>query len=319
MSEDNNMSLSLESLLGRFKEEDEKKQRQGDAKKPNTEWLPFWKIDFDQTMKVRFLPDADPNAGHFFKEKYLHKLNVSIKGKETQRQVPCLSMYGEECPICAVSDKFYKENDKVNGSRFWKKKSYIAQVWVVESPVEIEGSRHKLVNLESKIYEGIKKAMQQGDVDALPTDYEKGYTFRLNKTKSGTYADFTTSKFEIKPSALPQDVVASLKLFNLSEKLPRKPKLEYVEAVLHAALTGEEFVWNSKNNTGDAASEDDHDDQDDQQSASTPMPAKAATAPVMAAKANPVPAPAPAQDTTVSTSGGKMKDVMAILNKRRQQ
>lgn len=247
------MSLDLASLQNRLKEEDEQKASRGNNNSTE-DWYPFWNMDFGETAKLRFLPDADPNAPHFVKEKWLHKLTVTVDGREQTRSVPCLENYGEKtCPICEKARAFYKDNDDDQGLKYWRKRSYIAQVWVIDSPFDVEGSRHKLISLNPRIYEGIKQAIQQGDVEVIPTDFEAGYDFRLNKTRSGQWADYSTSRFAPRQSALDSEIVEGLELYNLADKLPRKPNLDYVNAVLEAALTGEEFVWNS--NSDDSGSE----------------------------------------------------------------
>lgn len=252
------MSTALDALKAQFVQEEETAQKRTNGG-TNTEWYPFWKMDFDETAIVRFLPDADATNTNFVIEKFLHKLDVEIDGKEQRRQVPCLSMFGKPCPICQVSQKFYKEDDDVNGSKFWKKKSYLAQIMVLDSPFDLDAEEdgsinpHKLINLEPKIYEKIKKAIMQGDLDEMPTDYAAGYDFRLNKTKDGKWASFSTSSFKPRSSELSVDP-KSLTLYTLKAKLPREPDLEYVEAVLHSALTGEPFTYKKAKGEGTAPS-----------------------------------------------------------------
>ena len=63
---------------------------------------------------IRFLPDKNQdNPLGFLVEKLSHALTINGERKT----VPCLRMYGEDCPICAVSSAYYKDEDKENGKK----------------------------------------------------------------------------------------------------------------------------------------------------------------------------------------------------------
>jgi hypothetical protein len=234
------MTLSLDALKQQFADQDNK----SNFSQTFSEWYPFWKMDFDQEATVRFLPDADPSAAHFLVEKFMHKLEITTGGQAQQRNIPCLSMYGKACPVCKAAKKFYDEDDETNGSRFYKKRSYLGQVIVVDSPFDYEDmeAQPKLISLNPKIYGTIKAGIMSGDVEALPTDYDVGYNFRIRKTRSGKWADYSTSAFAPRGSAVDKDFLSTLKLNNLKDRLPKEPSLDYVQAALTSALTGEEFV-----------------------------------------------------------------------------
>lgn len=234
------MTLSLDALKQQFADQDTK----SNFSQTFSEWYPFWKMDFDQEATVRFLPDADPNAAHFLVEKFMHKLEITIGGQTQQRSIPCLSMYGKACPVCKAAKKFYDEDDETNGSRFYKKRSYLGQVIVVDSPFDYEDmeTQPKLISLNPKIYGTIKAGIMSGDVEALPTDYDAGYNFRIRKTRSGKWADYSTSAFAPRGSAVDKGFLSTIKLNNLKDRLPKEPSIDYVQAVLTSALTGDEFV-----------------------------------------------------------------------------
>ena len=207
-------------------------------------WYPFWKMDFDQTATVRFLPDGDPNAAHFLIEKWMHKLEVVIDGKSEQRNIACLQMYNKKCPICEAARKFYDEGDEDNGQRFYKKKSWIGQVIVIESPFDYDDPEQqpKLISINRKIYDSIKAAIMQGDLDTMPTDMAAGYNFRINKTRQGKWADYSTSRFSPKATAVEDSMSTGLELNVLKDKLPKEPSLGDVEGMLVSALTGDPFI-----------------------------------------------------------------------------
>ena len=72
------------------------------------------------------------------------------------------------------------------------------------------------------------------DMENLPTDYVAGTDFRLAKTAKGQYADYCTSKWARKETALTEEQLASIDthgLHNLNDYLPAKPTPEGVQAI----------------------------------------------------------------------------------------
>jgi len=227
---------------------------------------PFWKMADGATAIVRFLPDLDEeNSLGFLVESLQHELHINGQKKV----VPCLSMHGEDCPICALSRKYYDEKNDLMGKKYYRKKSYIGQVIVIESPIEHDQAQLvKLIEFGPALFKQIQAAFQSGDLENPPYELMGGYNFRIKKTKNGEYASYTTSSFAPKMSDLEDDIISQLNLFNLADY--RGTKLDYatVEAMLVADQTGKAF--------NDAAP-DDHDDD-------TPAPTPTATKKPEAAK-----------------------------------
>ena len=69
-------------------------------------------------------------------------------------------------------------------------------------------------------------------MENLPTDYVNGTDFRLFKTTKGQYADYSTSKWVRKESALTEEQLSAVDthgLYNLNDFLPAKPTAEGVQ------------------------------------------------------------------------------------------
>lgn len=200
----------------------------------------FWKAPMDSTSVVRFLPDQDEdNPLGFLVENLTHTLVVNGK-KET---VACLKMYGEECPICALSQKYYDEKDPEHnealGKKYYRKKSYIGQVLVIETPVEHDAEQPvKLIEFGPAVFKTIQSAFQSGDLENPPYELKGGYNFRIKKTKSGEYASYTTSSFSPKMTDVGDDVLESITLFDLKNYRSPKVGREQLEAMLLADQTG---------------------------------------------------------------------------------
>lgn len=223
-------------------------------------YYPFWNMEIGESCTVRFLPDGNSdNPMGFLVEKVMH--NLDINGE--RKTVPCLSMYGEDCPVCAVSQAYYKANDDKNGSKYWKKKQHIAQVMVVEDPLPADdttGETHegqvRFITLGWQVFEVIKEAFESGELDEVPFAYEGGCNFIIKKTQGAKFASYSVgTKFARKSSDLDEDVIATFELSDLATLLPKNPGREKVESMLEAALTGAEYQ--EETTTG---SDDDDDD-----------------------------------------------------------
>lgn len=235
------MTLSIDQLKAAFKQ----KENEGSGR-PNN-YYPFWNIPEGNQAIIRFLPDAnDDNPMGFMVEKLMHTL--LINGEE--KKVPCLKMYGEECPICKVSAAYYKAEDKANGKKYWRKKQHIAQALVVEDPLpaddatnETHEGKVRFVALGYQLFNIIKDAFESGELDEVPFAFEGGTNFVIKKTRQGEYPTYSLSKFARKSTDLDDEEIAAAKdqMIDLSTLLPAHPGLEKVEAMLEAALTGAEF------------------------------------------------------------------------------
>lgn len=210
----------------------------------NATWklfFPFWKAEVDTVSTVRFLPDADEaNPMGFLVENLTHELNINGK----REKVACLKMYGEDCPICELSARFYdKKSAEYNeelGKQFYRKKSYIGQVLVMDTPIEHDADQLvKLIEFGPQVFKQIQAAFQSGDLEAAPFELKGGYNFRFRKTKTGSGQNsYTTSNFAPKQTDVGDDVIASMNLYNLSEYRTSKTERAAVEAMLVAATTG---------------------------------------------------------------------------------
>lgn len=210
----------------------------------NATWklfFPFWKAETDTVSTVRFLPDADAeNPMGFLVENLTHSLTINGK-RET---VACLKMYGEACPICELSARFYDKNsaeyNEELGKQFYRKKSYIGQVLVLETPIDHDANQLvKLIEFGPQVFKQIQAAFQSGDLEEAPYELKGGCNFRFRKTKTGSGQNsYTTSNFAPKQTDVSDDVIATMNLFNLSEYRTAKIDRTAVEAMLVAASTG---------------------------------------------------------------------------------
>lgn len=232
---------SLAALKNAFKSQTNEENRET---LPNN-YYPFWNMKPGERAVVRFIPDKNENNPRgFLVEKVFH--NLTINGQK--KMVPCLSMYGDDCPICKLSQEYYKAKDEVNGKKYWRKKQYIAQALIVEDPLppnkdtgETHEGKIRYFALGYQIYKIIADAFASDELEEVPTDFENGYDFIIKKTEQGGFASYTVgTKFANKQRALTEEELAVVdeNMIDLSTLLPKNPGVKKVQAMLNADING---------------------------------------------------------------------------------
>lgn len=295
------MALDINQLKAAFSKKSEGSENTGFWDK----FYPFYKMDFDAVVTFRFLPDADDeNPLGFIVENKYHELTINGQKK----RIACLKMFGESCPCCEHSARYYSEGDQTMGKKFWRKIDYIAQGLIVNSPFEYEiksdDNPVRLVSLGPKIYKKIENAIVKGDLENMPYDLQEGHDFRIEKSKQGDYADYSNSSFRPKPTAISEEMLARIKLYNLKDFRFAKVEREQMETMIEAFLTGRAL---------------------EEKSPDTPKtPAQSADDAVNAVKSAEAPAssPAPAAASAAPAASGEKKlspqEILAKLKSRNQ-
>ena len=303
---------------------------------------PHWNIAEGSTAKVRFLPDGNSKNSFFWVERLMIRLPFAgVKGQSDSKpvvvQVPCVEMYGEACPVLAEVRTWFKDKSlEEMGRKYWKKKSYIFQGFVHENPIGDDKTPENPIRrfiISPQIFNIIKNALMDPEMENLPTDYTGGLDFNIKKTSKGGYADYSTSSWARKETALTGDEQTAIDahgLYNLADFLPKKPsdvELKVIKEMFEASVDGQAYdpdrwgqyykpaglnVGNSEKPAA-AAPAAAHDDAEDD----TP-PARAA----VAAKPAPVDeddapeATAPVQAAKPSTQ--RAEDILAMIRNRQK-
>jgi hypothetical protein len=219
---------------------------------------PHWNMPEGKEAVVRFLPDGNQNNTFFWVERAMIKLPFAgVKGETDSRpvqvQVPCVEMYndGSVCPILSEVRGWFKDkNLEEMGRKYWKKRSYIFQGFVVEDPIKEDTTPDNPVRrfiIGPQIYQIIRSALMDPELEELPTDYLRGVDFRIAKTSKGGFADYSTSKWSRRERALTDQEKSGLDqfgLFDLSSFLPKKPgdvELKVMKEMFEASVDGEAY------------------------------------------------------------------------------
>jgi len=203
-----------------------------------------WNIPEGTSASMRFLPDGDDTNTFFWRERQMIRIEFpGVKGQDENKkvivQVPCVEMWNETCPVHATIRPWFKDpNMETLGRKYWKKRSYVFQGFVVNSPMEESSVPENPVRrfiISPQIFTLIKQALMDPDMEELPTDYMRGTDFRLNKTQKGGYADYSTSGWARKERGLNEvelQAIATHGLFNLNDFMPKRPGVDEVRAIM---------------------------------------------------------------------------------------
>jgi hypothetical protein len=295
---------------------------------------PHWNMEEGSSALLRFLPDANNKNTFFWVERAMIRLPFNgIKGemdsKQVMVQVPCVEMWGEACPILAEVRTWFKDKSlEEMGRKYWKKRSYVFQGFVRENPINEDKTPENPIRrfiIGPQIFATIKSALMDPELEELPTDLMRGLDFRIAKTSKGGYADYSTSKWSRKESALTEVEQAAIEahgLFDLSTFLPKKPTdvdLKVMKEMFEASVDGQPYDterWGQyfrpagvQAPAGESAPV-----------SSTPLPfVPAAPVPVDDLPFEPD-APAPAATVGAKPAGGQnAQDILAMIRARNQK
>lgn len=217
---------------------------------------PHWNIADGETATLRFLPDANQDNTFFWKERQLITLDFpGVIGSDTNRKatvkVPCVEMYGDNCPILSEIRPWWKSVDLEETARkYWKKRSFLLQGLVLENPLKEESVPENPIRkliITPQIFNIIKAALLDPDMEYVPTDYDNGVNFVITKTSKGGYNDYSTSKYARRESALTDEQRAAVDqhgLFDLATWLPPKPDanaLKIIQEMFEASVNGDMY------------------------------------------------------------------------------
>lgn len=336
------MALTLAQIRAKLQEQAAKTPGQGGG--DNVVYA-HWDIPEGTTARVRFLSDADSNNPYFWLERAMIKLPFAgIKGqadsKQVYVQVPCIEMWPDMgmCPILAEVRPWFKDKSLEDmGRKYWKKKSYLMQGFVRESPMKEEKVAENPIRrfiMSPQIFNLVKAALMDPELENLPTDYASGLDFMIKKTSKGGYADYTTSVWARKESALNSDEAEAIEkhgLFNLNDFMPKRPSAEdlvIMKEMFEASVDGQPYdaeKWGKHFRPAgmQAPAKEGTDAAKDETPAPAqkPTPAPAKEAVKEAADSNPpwedeAAAAEPVQTPAAAATGSRAEDIIAMIRNR---
>jgi len=247
---------SLAEIRAKLKEQEANKGGNNNSAPRDNAIYPFWNIKEGESTTLRFLPDGNTENTFFWAERLMIKLPFAgIKGDTDSRpcivSVPCMEMYGKTCPILSEVRGWFKDPSLEDmGRKYWKKRSYIFQGFVTDNPLSDDETPDNPIRrfiIGPQIFQIIKQALMDPDMEDLPTDYTAGVDFRLNKTSKGGYADYSTSNWARRDRPLSDSEMKAVEehgLFDLSDFLPKEPDetaIQVIKEMFEASVDGEPY------------------------------------------------------------------------------
>ena len=329
---------SLAEIRAKLKEQESRSGGSQGPSGPNPIY-PFWNIKEGASATLRFLPDGDQDNTFFWKERLMIKLPFAgVKGETDSRpvqvQIPCMEMYGDSCSILQEVRGWFKDPSLEDmGRKYWKKRSYIFQGFVTENPLADDEAPENPIRrfiIGPQIFQIIKQAIMDPDMEELPTDYTAGVDFRLNKTSKGGYADYSTSNWARRERPLDDAEMQAVNthgLFNLSDFLPKKPtdvELKVMQEMFEASVDGEAYDADRWSNyfrpAGMAARTGDPNTASSNGTATSMTSPEPTPAPAVEAAPTPTPeaTPEPAKEEPAAASSDGA-DILAMIRARQGQ
>ena len=247
---------SLSEIRARISAQENKSNNKGNGAQSDNAIYPHWNMDEGTTATIRFLPDGDPKNDFFWVERQIIKLPFNgVKGdtnvKQVVVQVPCVEMYGDNCPILAEVRPWYKDESlKEMANKYWKKRSYVFQGFVRQSPLgddKVPANPIRRFIISPQIIPIIKAGLMDPEILEIPTHFTRGLDFNIKKTSKGGYADYSTSNWARRETALTDAEQAAIEahgLFNLTDFLPKKPseaELRVIKEMFEASVEGRPY------------------------------------------------------------------------------
>jgi hypothetical protein len=217
---------------------------------------PHWNMEEGQSATLRFLPDGNTKNTFFWAERAMIRLPFNgVKGemdsKQVFVQVPCVEMWGDTCPVLTEVRTWFKDKSLEDmGRKYWKKRSYIFQGFVRENPLNDDKTPANPIRrfiIGPQIFTIIKGALMDPELEELPTDLLRGLDFRITKGAKGGFADYNSSKWSRKESALTEAEQAAITehgLYDLGSFLPKKPtdvELKIIKEMFEASVDGQSY------------------------------------------------------------------------------
>jgi hypothetical protein len=240
-----------------------------------------------------------------------------------------MEMYGKTCPVLTEVRPWFKDKSMEDmGRKYWKKKSYIFQGFVVQNPLNEDTTPENPIRrfiIGPQIFNIIRSALLDPEMEELPTDYVKGVDFRITKTTKGGYADYSTSKWSRRERALDEaerSAIDKFGLHNLSDFRPKEPteaEVKIIKELFEKSVDGEAYDLEKYGQyfrpVGMSAN------QVSVPTASRPAPVEKTADPVNAevkTEAQPTPAAQPAQaDAQPATDSAKRaEDILKLIRSR---
>lgn len=326
--------MSLAAIRAKLQAQETRTQPQQQQYSGDKASYAFWNMPEGAQSILRFLPDADAKNEFFWVERNMIKLPFQgVVGGDMSKQytvqVPCVEMWGDNCPILAEVRTWYKDESlKQLANKYWKKRTYLFQGFVRQSGFTEEGGAPenpiRRFVVTPQLFAIIKASLMDTQIEEIPTDFTRGLDFIIKKGKKGEFADYSTSNWARRESALTQeelDAIDQYNLYDLKSFLPKKPsesELRVIKDMFEASVDGRPYdtKWAAYYKPYGLNIEGAGESHSDDESSYTPQPASVSVAP----KAPVVDEePSGVSDVKITAPSGNANDILALIRSRQNK
>lgn len=164
----------------------------------------FWNGNKDSSgngvATIRFLPQKNFDASPII---LTYRHGFQLNGKWFIE--PCPVTIGEKCPVCEHSQSIWSSNENL-ARDLWRKKTYIANILVIEDPANPENNGTvKLFKFGKGLYDNIMSIVAPEDEDEEGVnvfDFDEGLNFKWKLVQKGGYNNYDKSKFIMNPNSI---------------------------------------------------------------------------------------------------------------------
>ena len=259
-------STAMEIMRQRMAAEAEKKTAPNTTRSTgDNASFPFWNAKPNETSTLRFIADADVENPWFWRAKETIELEFAgqvggdyASTKTLTVKVPCVDMYEKRtCPVIKAMAPYWNmgEDEKILARKYYKKKSWLFQGFVVKSPIAEEAVPENPIRrfiVGPQIFKIIEAALMNTDFDDIPTDAVGGCDFLIAKTRTGDGQNsYNTSNFARRSRPLSEEesiAVEQFGAYNLNDFLGTRPDAEgvaLIEAMFNDSFAGKPFDFAS--------------------------------------------------------------------------
>jgi len=168
--------------------------------------------------------------------------------------------------------------------------------------------------ISPQVFNIVKSALMDPELEDLPTDYTNGLDFKIVKTQNGGYADYSTSAWARKTTSLTEDEATAIDehgLHDLKTFLPKQPgavELNVMKEMFEASVDGQPYDaerWSQYFRPPGVSAP-----------SNTAAPATNTAAPATNTAAPATNTAAPATDTPATNTSDKAQDILAMIRSR---
>lgn len=229
-------------------------------------WYPHWKLPKDGITKIRILEDPDQENPLVVYTDYMeHVLHI---GDEIIR-VPCVKNNGKDksCPICVMSQKFYKAKDDDRGKYFYRDMYALLRGLVTKDGLEYgeddesASGTVKAFKFSYQLATKLKSEIGKLDEEDVFWDLDKGLDFIIEKQIQLSSGGKEFGKYDLgsgfvrKTSEINKDWRETITDEPLSDLVPDIPTYDEADELLQRYLKAE-FNGDNSNDEDKTESED---------------------------------------------------------------